>query len=243
MGNNQILESLKSLQKTVTASGEGIKAETMKVWNNIFLLQDEMNLIKKKIAEYQVIMEKFENLSLTCGAIQKQWNNLEQSQLKCHMEISGIPSSEINSKKPITQIAFETLAKYDKSLKITDIKEASRRFRTINRETASVIDVAFASYEVKMRVLKLKMQVDKGQPVKIFVGHSLTQQNRNLFLQARKTARILNLKCYLIDGRTYMKNHEDIRGIQIRTSYDLQKIQSDGFTSYLETRKSTYCKS
>lgn len=226
--NKKILESIQFLQKTIAENAEQVRADILTIWKEIFILKDEMAIINKKIADNQVIMEKYENLSTTCNALQQRWNNLEQSQLKCHMEISGIPSSEINSKKHVIQIAFETLTRYDKTLKITDIKEASRRYRMINRENTTVIDVAFASYDVKMRVMKRKLHVDKGQSTNIFVGHSLTHQNRNLFLQARKIAKILHKKCYIVDGRTYMKNQEDLRGIQIKSSSDLEKIQSGG---------------
>jgi hypothetical protein len=231
--NKKILESIQSLTKIVADNTEQIRADVRAVWKEVFALQDEMKIIKKQIAENQVIMDKYEILSSTCKTIQQQYNNIEQSRLRCHMEITGIHSSGINSKEQVKLVAFETLARYDKTLQICDIKEASKKLKFINRESSIVIDVEFVSYDVKVRVIKRKLQVDKDKPaVSIFVGHSLTPQNRNLFLQARKIAKTLHTRCYTIDGRTYMKNHEDLRGIQIKSDLDLAKIQSIGWSSF-----------
>lgn len=222
---NVVAESIQNLTEQVTKAFNTANAEMLSTIEK--KMDNVMSVVDEDRKTTQRISSNVDQLVVSGNEMQLRINHLEQEKLNNSIEVSGIPSNHFTRTTSLKQLASDLLKSYSIEHSFETFTRVYARDIKVNSENKKLLIITFANYDEKSRIMKLKRHNEKEKPVTIFFGHVLTQQNRLLFMRARKVAKSLGInQVYVAYGRIYMKNDGNLRGTLIKSHSDIDTIEN-----------------
>lgn len=219
------MEELKELiiaenEKTRSEVNVGKKELKIEIEN----VAAEQNALKESVEENAKVVTE---VKIELNGVKAKINALSQGYLEPFMDISGLPSSEILSGKPLKQIVVDLL--WDMlgiSKKENGVFDVSLRTKSTNGESIYFLVVRFSSLHAKNYAMQRKLSHDKGKnDISIFFSHSLTPTNRALLWQARNAAKgMRDYRAYYAAGRIFIKKNGAAKGTPVMSTEDIRKF-------------------
>ena len=213
------LNETKNCAQKLQAAYDDNKGSLLAMQNIIEIL---VKRIEKIESENKILIEKVESLEVTQENLKRQINEQQQDKISSHMEISGIPSTIINSSENPKVIAEEALSACNISFEKSSIVRAYKRIVNIHNEPTTIITAVFNNYDEKLRIMKLKRARNKNGT--IFLNHALTQTNRSLFVQAKKLCKNSKFYSFIANGQIFIRKENESQSLKIRSTDDLKNF-------------------
>lgn len=188
------------------------------VKNEVLKIHEEFLKLKNKNSEDT---KSLNDVNSSHADLSMRLNQLEQEKLVNRIEISGLNPSILNSQKPAFDIASQVLKVYG----ISNFEYAYKRQIRTESGQKSLLIVSFGSYSEKMLALNKKRTIDKGKNCTVFFNHTLTRFNRNLYMEARKLSKSINMTTIISHGRIFIRGLNEKFGTRIMSQSDLNSIR------------------
>jgi hypothetical protein len=202
IANGNMENSLQKILDAVSSSNQDLSDKFAKVQDNVDITNIKIDATGTKIDglvdQIATVSKDVETVTATVvqhgidlNILKRQVNDLEQTKLQSHMEVTGISKTEIERKKnDLVALAHEIITSFNVSLTRDKIKDAF--VRTVDKINLSVLVVIFKDATDKGLVMKAKRESSDTR--KIYFDHQMTAYNRAMFQKARAIAKSRGLK-------------------------------------------------
>lgn len=223
MQNNSLAESpdlkrkgpktLDDLFNAIQRSNGDLKSELIKSREDQLAKLDELRVnvsseVKNVKDKVDNLATKVEKTSSDVNFLKRQMNEIKQTELACHMEISGVEADLISTNRQnLKKLICEVFQSFNITIDQNTIVKAYDREVKMKAATKRIIVVIFSSNESKALIMKKKREAKNNKG--IFFDHSLTPYTRAVLMEAKKVAREMKEKsAFVSNGKVFIATND-----------------------------------
>jgi hypothetical protein len=207
MDSETVAKLFQAINDTKTSVKESAKDQMVK-------LDEVCHNISSRFVEVETavtkVSEKVDKHEKDIEYLKRHANDIDQEKFSSHMEIVGIPKSEIDAHlNDMKSFVAETITSFGIQFDPSVILQAFPR--TVEKTKMHFIVVILSTIEAKIFIMKKKRE--SQDPRKIFFGHRLTPLNRAIFTKSRQAAKQIGGSAFIHRGRIFVARGEEKRRI------------------------------